>query len=178
MIIHLNGMPGVGKMTVAKILAGRINARLIDNHLLIDLVTSVCERQNPNYQVMIKRIMKVVLEQVAETPDEIFIFTNALAAESRNDRERFEQIRRAAEKRKTPFVQISLTCELEENKRRIVSENRRLKGKLMNPDDLDGLYKRYTIYHPPAEHRLTIETTGVPAETVSDEIRDYIEKIS
>jgi shikimate kinase len=178
MIIHLNGMPGVGKMTVAKILARRINARLIDNHLLIDLVTTVCERQSPDYPVMIKKIMEIVLEQVAETPNEVFIFTNALATESRNDRERFEQIRRAAEKRKTPFVQIWLTCDLEENKRRIVSENRRLKGKLIDPHELEKLDRKYKIYHPPAEFSLSIDTTNLTADEIADRISNHLENLT
>src|SRR5262249_61511718 len=33
-IVHLNGWPGVGKQTIGRILAQRINARFIHNHLL------------------------------------------------------------------------------------------------------------------------------------------------
>jgi broad-specificity NMP kinase len=36
-IVHLNGWPGVGKLTVARLLAPRLQARLIDNHLLHDV---------------------------------------------------------------------------------------------------------------------------------------------
>ncbi|NJM52923.1 MAG: AAA family ATPase [Blastocatellia bacterium] len=158
MIIHFNGMPGVGKQTVAEILANKINARLIDNHLLIDLVLAVCERGSAEYISMLKKIMAVVLEQIAETPDQTFIFTNALSAESKGDTERLDQIRLFAENHKIPFVQILLKCGLEENKRRIVSENRKLKGKLMNPDELEKL-QQYTIYHPSTEFAFEIDTT-------------------
>jgi shikimate kinase len=37
LIIHLNGWPGVGKFTVARLLSEQLGARLIDNHLLHDV---------------------------------------------------------------------------------------------------------------------------------------------
>ena len=37
MIIHICGMPGVGKLTIAKHLKNIMSARLIDNHLFVDL---------------------------------------------------------------------------------------------------------------------------------------------
>lgn len=177
MIIHFNGMPGVGKRTVAEILAKKINAHLIDNHLLIDLVLAICERGSQEYLSMLKRIMDVVLEQIAEIPSQTFIFTNALVAESAGDIERFEQIRLFAQNNEIHFVQILINCDLEENKLRIVSENRKSKGKLMDADELEKLQK-YTIYHPPNEFAIRIDTTNLSAQAVSEQIRNYIEKIT
>lgn len=36
MLIHINGMPGVGKLTVAGMLAGKFGMHLVDNHSLIN----------------------------------------------------------------------------------------------------------------------------------------------
>ena len=177
MIIHLNGMPGVGKLTVAKLLAEKINARLIDNHLLIDLVLSLCERGSAEYFSLIKKINDVILAEIAGKPDQVFIFTNALAAESANDRERFEQISQFSNKNGITFVQILLSCDLEENKRRTVTESRKLKGKLTDADELAKLHQNYTIYHPPNEFSLEIETTKHSAETVAEQIKTYLDKI-
>jgi hypothetical protein len=124
---------------------------------------------------MLKKIMAVVLEQIAGMPDHNFIFTNALSAEYEEDKERLDQIRLFAESRKIPFVQILINCELEENKRRIVSENRRTKGKLTDADELEKLQK-YTIYHPPTEFALEIETTHLSAEMASEQIKLFIEQ--
>lgn len=177
MIVHLNGMPGVGKFTVANLLAEKLNARLIDNHLVIDLVLAVCERGSPHYSSMIKRINDVILEQIAETPDKTFIFTNALATEISGDRERFEQFSQFTKNKNLPFVQIFLDCDLEENKKRIISENRKLKGKLLDPNEIETLRKNYTIYHPPTEYELAIETTHLSPEDVSEQIKVFVEKI-
>ena len=40
-IIHINGWPGVGKSTIGKLLAEKIGARFIHNHVLHD-VALVC----------------------------------------------------------------------------------------------------------------------------------------
>ena len=178
MIIHLNGMPGVGKFTVAKLLAEKLNARLIDNHLLIDLVLNLCERGSTEYFVLIGKFTDVILAEIAKECDRTFIFTNALSAEFEEDRQRFEQIRQFASKKTIPFVQVLLTCDLAENKRRIMSENRHLKGKLTNTNELDNLYKNHSIYHPPTTLNLKIDTTSLSATEVSGQFNDYIEKIS
>lgn len=177
MIIHLNGMIGVGKLTVAKLLSANLNARLIDNHLLIDLVTACCERGSSDYFLMLKKLSDVVLAQIEKTPDEIFIFTNALSAELEDDRERLEYLSQFSKNRNIPFVQVLLNCDLEENKRRIISEERRTKGKLMNVDELEDICQNYTMYHPPTEFALAIDTTNLSAEEVSGQIKSYIEKI-
>lgn len=177
MIIHINGMPGVGKLTVAKLLAAQLNARLIDNHLVIDLVLSLCERGSEDYVVLIQKFTGVILNEIAEKSDQLYIFTNALAAESAKDMERLDQIRLFASKNKIPFVQVLLSCDLAENRRRVASENRKLKGKLMNEDELEALHKNYSIYHPPTELNLKIDTTSLSANDVSEQIRNYIRKI-
>ncbi|HMS39005.1 MAG TPA: AAA family ATPase [Pyrinomonadaceae bacterium] len=178
MIVHINGMPGVGKLTVAKTLATKLNFRLIDNHLLIDLVTTVWKHGSAEYLSMLKKITGVVLEEIAKKPNEIFIFTNALSAELEEDRERFDRLSGFAKDKNIPFVQIFLDCDLEENQRRIVSEERKTKGKLMNADELEEIHKNYTIYHPPTKFALIINITNLSAEEVSGQIESYVEKIS
>ncbi len=176
MIIHLNGMPGVGKLTVANILAKNANAHLVDNHLLIDMVVSVCDRGSADYQKLLKEMVSVILHHISNSPNQVYIFTNALSAEYEEDRQRFDQIRLFAESNNIPFVQILLSCDLETNKQRVVFEGRSLKGKLTNPDELEKL-KGYTIYHPTTQYALTIDTTSLSAEQTSAKIQEYLKGI-
>lgn len=178
MFIHINGMPGVGKLTAAKLLAEKLGARLIDNHLVIDLVLSLCERGSPEYLSLIQKFMAVILEEIATKPDHTFIFTNALAAEMAEDRNRVERLRDFAQHNNMSFVQVFLKCELKENQRRIVSESRQSKGKMMDADELKDIYQSFTIYHPPAEFSLTIDTTSLSPDEVSAEIKNYLETIN
>ncbi len=176
-IIHLNGMPGVGKLTTANILAKSIKARLLDNHLLIDTVVSVCDRGSADYQKLLKEMMSVILHHIRNNSDQVYIFTNALSAEHKEDRERFDQIRLFAEINDIPFVQILLSCDLETNKQRIGSEGRNLKGKLTNPDELEKL-KDYTIYHPMTRYAFTIDTTSLSADETATKIQEYFKGLS
>jgi thymidylate kinase len=178
MIIHLNAMPGVGKFTAAKLLAPKINACLIDNHLLIDLAVAICKRGSKEYFDFLKKLTELVLEELTQQTGKVFIFTNALSAELSEDRERLDYFARFAESRNIPFIQILLECDLDENKRRIISEDRKPKGKLMNPDELENIRQNYTIYHPPTEFALTIDTTNLSAEVVSEQIKNHIKKVT
>ena len=40
-IIHLIGPPGVGKYTIASQIAGRMGARLVDNHAIANVIFNV-----------------------------------------------------------------------------------------------------------------------------------------
>jgi cytidylate kinase len=174
MIIHINGMSGVGKLTVAKVLATNLAARLVDNHSIIDLVTACCDRGSSEYFLMIDRLLNVVFEQISRSPNETYIFTNALTAEFVEDRKRLDDIAEFAEMNNITFVQVLLMCDIEENKKRIVEEERRLKGKLINPDRLVEAYENYTIYHPLALHALEIDTTKLSSEKTAAVIKDYV----
>jgi shikimate kinase len=170
-------MSGVGKLTVGKLLAANLPARLIDNHLLIDLAVSMCDRGGDEYFILLEKLTNIVLEQTAKKPDEIFIITNALSSELEEDRIRLDKLRSFASERNITFIQIFLECELEANKKRMVSEDRKLKGKLLDPSKLDRIYENYTIYHPTSEFALKIDTTNLSAESVSNIIKSYVENI-
>jgi shikimate kinase len=47
MIVHLNGWPGVGKLTVGRKLAPMLNARLLDNHTLHNVALAICDFDSP-----------------------------------------------------------------------------------------------------------------------------------
>lgn len=47
LVVHLNGWPGVGKLTIGRALAERLNARLIDNHLLHDAAIACAGLDDP-----------------------------------------------------------------------------------------------------------------------------------
>lgn len=176
MLIHLNGMPGVGKFTVAKLLAEKLNARLIDNHLLIDVALTVCQRGSTEYFNFLKKLTDLILDELARNPGNIFVFTNALSAELEEDRERLDYLAQFSQNHNIEFVQVFLNCDFSENKRRLVSANRTLKSKLMDPGAFEDICKNHTIYHPPGKQTLEIDTTDLSAEQASGQIRDFVEK--
>lgn len=61
-LVWINGFPGLGKLTIAKILAARdTNIILVDNHQMIDPVEAKISRDHPDYQTERQRHRQLVL---------------------------------------------------------------------------------------------------------------------
>ena len=180
MIVHLNGLPGVGKYTTAKILVGLLpKARLIDNHALIN-AAYVCggEHGSPEYMALLEKLVDLVYTELEKRPsDEIMVFTNALAADCPIDGPRFDRVVALAKARNDMFVPVRLTCTIEENVRRGITPERAQKQKLIKPDILQALAEKHTVLHP-SDHpyQLDIDTTALQAEDVAQQIAEHIQK--
>jgi len=46
-LIHINGAPGVGKLTIARIMAPRLNARLLDNCAIYNVAWALTDVRSP-----------------------------------------------------------------------------------------------------------------------------------
>ena len=79
-IVHINGWPGTGKLTVGRLLAKRLGARLIDNHMLLNPAEALFARSNPLHASLRGQIRRVVFDHAVRTdPAESFVFTDALS---------------------------------------------------------------------------------------------------
>lgn len=176
MIIHINGFPGVGKLTVAQLLAERLNARLIDNHSLINAARVPWEHGTDEYIELLRRIAAEVYADLAKQPkDEIQIFTNALANEYAPDPSRFKAIQELAARRGVPFVPVLLECDYDENVKRLCVESRADKQKLRDVDVLKDIYANYTRLHPDDHpNQLRIDTTANAPEKTADAILAFL----
>jgi broad-specificity NMP kinase len=178
MIVHLNGMPGVGKLTIAKILADKLSARLIDNHSLIDVVTRMYERGSEAYLTEMERMRRKIYEEIEQSSKAVcYIFTNALSDERPEDRMILDTLAHCAIESDHVFVQVLLVCDLEENKKRLVAESRKGTGKLMDTNQLETLQSDYSLYHPEGAHRLIIDNTGISAQAAAEQIIRYIRQV-
>ena len=82
-LIWINGFPGTGKQTIAKLLATLLDGDpvLIDNHSLIDQVAEIFSRDHPSYQQERRRVREEVFKNYVEDPafrTRIVIFTGEL----------------------------------------------------------------------------------------------------
>ncbi len=174
MIIHICGMPGVGKLTIAKHLKDLMSARLIDNHLLVDLAQSICDRDQ-DYIPFLNDITAMSFSKLAaRKKDKCIIFTNALAAELPEDIERLENVRLLAASMDRPFVPVLIVCEHDENNKRLVFLDRSSKGKLRDTEVLSDILSKYTPAHYP-EHpnALTIDNTKLDAPLAAKVIAEH-----
>ncbi len=179
MIIHICGMPGVGKLTITKQSKTLMSSRLIDNQLLVDLVESICDRDE-DYIPFLNDITALSFSKLAaRKKDTCIILTNALAAELPEDVERLENVRLLAASMERPFIPVLITCAQDENNKRLVAEDRSKKGKLRNPDVLGDILSKYAPAHYPQHpNALTLNNTNLDALTAAKLIADHCAKCS
>ncbi len=183
-IIHLIGFPGVGKLTIAKeIVRQRPDFVLVDNHLINNPVFSIIKADGktklPNeIWPQIARIRDVVLDTMVRfsPPDLSFVMTN-FAIEDEEDKAEARKIENTAAQRGGLYFPVIVTCGLEENRRRIVTPERRANLKCIDPDDpgRNHAEKRLMRFdtHP---NRIEIDVTHIQPADAAREILQRVHR--
>jgi hypothetical protein len=172
-LIFLHGLPGVGKLTVARELAGLTGFRIFHNHLTVDLVESMFEFGSQPFVELRETIWLAAFNQAAEAKLPGLIFTFAF---DRTVRASFiESVRHAVESRGGEVLFVELQCSPEELDRRITQPSRQKFGKLASLEQFHELIAAGAFVDPgiPAE-RLVLETTKVSAPEAARLIVDKL----
>jgi len=139
MLIHINSYPGVGKLTIALELQKRIGGKVLDNHSVYNVALVLCELKSPDYYETVRAVRDIAYKRIAALPTDIpVILTNAHAESSKWGRESWEALCDLAHARGSSLVSVVLTCDPDENARRIQSDDRRLARKPTAPDLFPG----------------------------------------
>lgn len=164
-LIVLYGIPGVGKLTVAKELHKITNLPLFHNHLSKDLVDSVFSPNKPMGLINEIRFsfFKTACEQNLGL---VFTFVYAKTV----DDDFMNRITNIAESIQTPIYFIQLTCQESVLKTRIENESRTKHNKVRDFSLLQETMKKYDLLSPYSndKNHLIIDTTNIePAETAN-----------
>lgn len=161
-LIFLHGLPGVGKLTVARELKELTGFRLFHNHLAVDLVESVFEFGSQPFVELREKVWLAVFSQAAAAELDGLIFTFAF---DRTVRGGFiESVRRVVEATGGEVLFVELKCSMEELERRIAHPSRRRFGKLNSVEQFRELREAGAFVDPgiPAD-RLVVDTTELSA---------------
>lgn len=136
-LIHLNGFPGVGKLTIARALQQRLGAvgRLVHNHMLINPADAVLHRTEEGYQDLRRAIRSAVFASLADSPatyGAAYIFTDFQSGDATGSATCAEYLA-AARARRCALISIVLTCEASTNLARLQSPERAAERKLVDP---------------------------------------------
>lgn len=185
--IYINGWPGSGKHTTAKALEQRLlgKARVVHNHLHIDLAGAILPRTSPGYYELRQQLRDVFFQTLAaasETFEYIYIFTDSQT----NDpvgRGVTSHFARAASDRGCAFIPVVLICEEEENLRRLRSQERLDlaqggKGLLLDTDLLKEFRDQGEILKWPCKELLVIDVTHICVNEVVEKIIKHLERIN
>jgi adenylate kinase len=165
-LIFLHGLPGVGKLTVARELAELTGFKLFHNHLVVDLVESVFEFGSLPFVELREKIWLEVFSQVAAANLNGLIFTFAF---DRTVRSSFvEKTREVIESSGSQIFFVELQCSTEELERRIEHPSRQRFGKLSSVGRFHELKEAGAFVDPgiPTE-RLVVETTELSAPSAA-----------
>jgi hypothetical protein len=128
-LLFLYGLPGTGKLTIARELAELTGYKLFHNHLAVDLLLSVFEFGSTPFIELRESIWLSVFEEAASIPLPALIFT--FNAENTVQQSFIENTMRTMSSFGQVFF-IEVICEPEELERRIDTPERRKHKKLIS----------------------------------------------
>ncbi len=162
-IVHINGWPGTGKLTIARILTEQLNGRLIDNHTLLNPAERLYVRGTPEWKQLRVEIRTLVFEHVARLPPDIPIVMTDALAEHPDDIKMFNEYRALSSRRGARLVPVVLQCTPEENRRRLRAAGRGELLKLVDAAVLDDLRAKYELLRPAGLPSVELGVDGLSA---------------
>ncbi len=161
-LVFLHGLPGVGKLSVARELGKLTGFKIFHNHLTVDLVESLFEFGSQPFVELREEIWLATISKAREAKLAGLIFTFAY---DRTVRRGFiEAVQEVIESSGGDVLFVELKCSLAELERRIAEPARRKFGKLNSVELFRELRDAGAFVDPgiPAE-RVVVDTTELTA---------------
>lgn len=171
MIIHLNGWPGVGKLTIGRLLRDRLGGRLLDNHTVFNVAFALTSFRSPEFYAAARMARDAAYECAAAVPNDVpLIMTNAL---SNGDwgHENWAAVRALAWRRGVRLLAVTLGCEPTEQARRMATAERAYLGKLTDPEA--WALRGRELLEDGADFVLRLDTTTSPPEESAQRIAEW-----
>lgn len=182
-IIHLNGFPGTGKLTVAKLLEKLLapRARLVHNHLLINPAEAVLRRDEVGYQSLRQAIRAAIFSSLVAstaTHDFAYLFTDFQSNDEIGSAVCAEH-RAAAKDRGCQLISVVLSCDDDTNLARLSTEERRVHGKIVDAALLKRFRQGVVIHRfdQLGEMSFELDVSNLSAEETAQQLLDYIIKV-
>lgn len=184
-VILLTGLPGCGKLTVAarldSLLRNRgVVARVVDNHyvynVILDLLPAgLSASQSHAAWSAIETVRETVFRTVESLSPAswVFVFTEYLEL---GDEWFVERVKSIAAMRRSPFVPIHLTCELQELEHRVASSGRAPHHKSVSVEDTRRLYGTSDLLKIEHDNSLVLDNTRISAEFAANRILDHLHR--
>ncbi|KAL8792684.1 MAG: hypothetical protein Q9195_004744 [Heterodermia aff. obscurata] len=148
-LILLNGYPGVGKAAVASALQDLIpGSKFLENHLLIEPVAALLEREETGYRDLRKALRAPILDSISQHTALLqrTIITTYYQETLENSDISLHEYLASAKAGGRPFVVFILQCSPEENIKRLVGRSSTWKSKLSDVDILADIRQICSLY--------------------------------
>ena len=156
-LIFMSGLPGVGKLTVAKELSALTGYKLFHNHLVVDLLLSVFPFASPQFVQLRESIWLSVFDEAGRAGLDGLIFT--FAAENTVRQGFVTKMQEAIRANGGTIQFVELVCDDEELRRRMDTPSRRQHTKLTSWAKYQDLKAAGAFSSPKLpEPNLTVDT--------------------
>ncbi|GKT49091.1 uncharacterized protein ColSpa_09272 [Colletotrichum spaethianum] len=172
-IIHLNGFPGTGKLTIARAFQQQLGAccQLVHNHLLINPADAVLHRSEAGYQDL-RRAGLPASHRFA------YVFTDFQSTDAVGSAVCAEYLA-AARARGAALVSVVMRCDEATNLMRLQVAHRETHHKIVDPELL-LIFRRGTEIHrfdEPGVTSLDMDVTGLSAAEASQRILEHVLRV-
>ena len=175
MLIHINSYPGVGKLTIGRLLAARLGAKLLDNHSIYNVAFALTEFKTAEFYDTVRAVRTIAYDRAKTLPETTpLILTNAHAGDSGWGNESWDAAIALAKACGRPYRVVVLECSREENARRIQGADR---AALRKPQD-PSLFRQQAIDRPlldrEADDLLHLDVTRLSADAAAEAIYGWL----
>ena len=175
MIIHINGFPGVGKLTIGRHLAKLLGAKLLDNHSIYNVALSLTEFKSKEYYDALRSVRRIAYDCIKALPkDTPVILTNAHGGDSAWGNESWDEVISLARESGSELSIVVLECSPEENRRRIQYPDRDEKRKPRDPDRFKGNEQGLKLLDRGGDRLLKLDITSLSAVDAAGEIASWL----
>ena len=171
-LIFLFGMPGVGKLTVARELSNLTGFKLFHNHLTVDLVTSLFEFGSESFINLREKIWLETFSEAINSDFDGLIFTFAPENTVPNDFP--HKVKNLLEENNGKVVFIELKCELEQLEKRLTNSSREKFGKLNSLELFRQLNSQGVFDTPKITADFSVDTTNLSPTETAKKILNHI----
>lgn len=169
-LIILNGTIGVGKLTTAQKLADVTEYPILHNHLTRDLAVNFFKPNSDAYTRLVWDIRLSVVNELVGDGRPGLIWT-ALLSSSPVIRKFYDDLEEIIHKDGGEVYYVKLTCELEEQKRRVVSEGRKAHKKIFTVEEFEERMKSIDLFTAtPPDRTIEIDSTHLTPDEVAKKI--------
>jgi predicted kinase len=176
-IVHINGYPGVGKLTIGRALADLIGGKLLDNHTVFNVAFALTEFKSPAFYDTVRSVREIAYRRILELPPTVpVVLTNWYSQESAWGEENWERAIALARERDCALNVVILSCLPDENARRIQSPERAGKRKPQDAEMVEDNRNGRPLLERGGNRLLRLDVTRLSATDAAREIADWLRR--